>query len=240
MYVTAQRVSQLEGAARGLNAFLYLHGERELSHNEAGVVDVDAVAGQPPGDPVSEILSVSPGGNRVLSYLDIACDDGIGTQVLAQALERFEDFVPRQRNDWLFEDMETIESIGIRLYLSPHITLAPVVEYRSLCQTAMRSIDLHRGNDSQSVLQINMERGVGERRFRPLPTEFELPGPPDHTEGVPVTIDDKTLMAFEASRGSLYPVLAESIFGLGAEELLKHGGVEIIDVGTRNIIWRGP
>ncbi len=69
MYLTAQRV---ESATEiGINAFFYEHG---------GAVQT------PPPDPsvrgacgklVGDLLLVTPlGGNKVLSYLDIVCDDG--------------------------------------------------------------------------------------------------------------------------------------------------------------------
>lgn len=71
MYLTAQRVVS-SGNENGINGFLYEHG---------------VVAWDPPPDPVSgmgdaigelvhSLISVTPGDNRVVSYVDIVAPDG--------------------------------------------------------------------------------------------------------------------------------------------------------------------
>ncbi len=70
--------------------------------------------------------------------------------------------------------------------------------------------------------------------------DIELPGPPGSTARTTLTIDHDTLDAFEQFRGPIFPVVAEAIFDMNTDELLDHGGVDIIDADTEDIVWRGP
>ena len=43
MYITAQRVAEMEGPAHGINAFLYLHGPRAMTTQADETIDVEAI-----------------------------------------------------------------------------------------------------------------------------------------------------------------------------------------------------
>jgi hypothetical protein len=80
MYLTAQRVESEAGD--GINTFLYEHG--------------GAVESPPPapvkgclGKLITDLIMVPPGGNKVTSYLDIVCDDGMPWSEIDKALKVF-------------------------------------------------------------------------------------------------------------------------------------------------------
>ncbi len=231
MYVTAQRVYRIEGRHRqGINGFLYPHEDREIAHTDSGQPDVEAVAEHPPGEPAERIYSLKPGGNGVLSYLDVTCPDDTSLDRLRAAFSRFDDVVPREIGEYTFEHTEIFEGIGVRIYLSPRTILSPDLEYRSLSETVIRLIAMYRGMDV-STLRINRDKIEDTWQFR------RLTGKPDDRA---ITIDRETRRAFEHTGGSVYSMVAENLFDRTPEQLLEHGGVEVMDVHSGDIIWRGP
>lgn len=84
MYLTAQRVVSPDASRKGINTFLYLHGERAWQGGPPpDVPDRD------PGTLASHSISVEPPGNRVQSYLDIVAPDGTPWTDVRQALLEF-------------------------------------------------------------------------------------------------------------------------------------------------------
>lgn len=70
MLLTAQRVVSPHGA-RGVNVYQYLHGPHGWARVTDGFLpDVN------PGELVNQWLEVSPGSNRILSFLDVVAPDG--------------------------------------------------------------------------------------------------------------------------------------------------------------------
>jgi len=82
MLLTAQRV---EKAAReqGINAFCNLHGPYDWIEPPPGIPENN------PGQRVNQSIQVSPGGNRVRSYLDIIAPDETPTTEILAAVPRF-------------------------------------------------------------------------------------------------------------------------------------------------------
>lgn len=84
MYLTAQRVVSTDASRKGVNVFLYLHGDLAWQGGPPpGVPDQD------PGTLASHSISVEPPGNRVQSYLDIIAPDGTPWEEVREALLAF-------------------------------------------------------------------------------------------------------------------------------------------------------
>src|SRR5437660_1395045 len=67
--------------------------------------------------------AVAPGGNAVLSYLDVVAPDGTSTEQIERVLERFQaDVTPEAR---------LVESVGIRFHVRPGLG-NPAVEFAAL------------------------------------------------------------------------------------------------------------
>lgn len=240
MYVTAQRVHDLQRRhLQGINGFLYPHENLDIPQTDANRPDVEAVATHPPGDPAEQLYSLTPGGNGVLSYLDIACPDDLPLDELRAAFSQFDDIVPREKTDYPFQHTEAVERVGIRVYLSPRTILSPDLEYRTLSQTVLRLLAIHRGLDL-STLRIQKDLLEDTWRFLPLTTEYAISSPCGEPADIAITIDRDTRHAFEHTGGSIYPMVAENLFDMTPERLIEHGGVEVIDGESGDIIWRGP
>lgn len=70
MIATAHRVQNANGDV-GINAYLHLHGaERPWPSDPWTLPETD------PGVIAMEVLKIPPGGNRVMSYLDVIAPDG--------------------------------------------------------------------------------------------------------------------------------------------------------------------
>jgi hypothetical protein len=240
MYLTAQRVAQIEGPHYGINGFLFLHGDAELPVDTDGDPDLESIATNPPDEAVSAIESLPPGGNGVLSYLDVAAPDDCSTEKLKQALQQLEAFVPTRVDDSPFVDTECFGGVAVRIHLSTRTPLSPALEYRSLRESVLALLSDQRADLSHTSLRMSLEKAEDEWRFRPLTTDVELPGSPGSSNGHLLAVDHETLEAFERTRGSFFPAAAESIFGMDPEQLLEHGGVEIVGDRSGELVWRGP
>lgn len=80
MYATAHRVRSGKDV-EGINAFLHRHGQ-----DAAWPADPSAIPERDPGQQVWDAVTVPPGGNDVLSYLDVIAPDGVGVEELDVAL----------------------------------------------------------------------------------------------------------------------------------------------------------
>jgi hypothetical protein len=84
MYVTAQHVISAPRANgrhdEGINAFFYMHGPHAWDDPAPFMPETN------PGVITDDRIEVTPGGNRVRSYLDIVAPDGTHTDTLASAV----------------------------------------------------------------------------------------------------------------------------------------------------------
>ena len=90
MYVTAHRVAKGNLPETGINAFLYLHGSAPLDVKASWTdADVDKIVFEKTGTLASKYESVEPGGNRVMSYLDVVAPDKTSAAQIETALNQF-------------------------------------------------------------------------------------------------------------------------------------------------------
>ena len=72
MLLTAQRVVSPLSRARGVNVYLYLHGSFVWDR-----VPNEFLPEANPGELVAQWIQLAPGGNRVISFLDVVAPDDI-------------------------------------------------------------------------------------------------------------------------------------------------------------------
>jgi hypothetical protein len=95
VYLTAQRVrsrnSSVAGSgATGISVDYYRHGDDMLPRLSTGVPDLARISTTTPGKLVSSASDVPPGGNEVLSWLDVAAPDHLMPDELQQHLVAIE------------------------------------------------------------------------------------------------------------------------------------------------------
>jgi hypothetical protein len=96
MYVTAHRVRAPSGEL-GINAFLHLHGG-----DYPWPADPSRLPEAAPGKIARKAVAVPPGGNTVLSYLDVLAPDGTPRSRVARALRAFEAALHDEPNPAVF------------------------------------------------------------------------------------------------------------------------------------------
>ena len=83
MYLTAQRIRSRDKASigtastesTGISVAYYWHGQDMLPRLPAGAPDIARISTTDPGALVSSASDIPPGGNEVLSYLDVGASD---------------------------------------------------------------------------------------------------------------------------------------------------------------------
>lgn len=90
MYVTAHRVTRRDTGETGVNAFLHLHGAQDPKIKSTWThADVDRVAYENPGTICRQLVELAPGGNAVMSYLDVVAADSTKPDQIVEAVRQF-------------------------------------------------------------------------------------------------------------------------------------------------------
>jgi hypothetical protein len=99
MYLTAQLVRRSDGET-GVNAFAFVHGNTPLPLTTRGEPDVGYVAEHEPGRCVAEQTELTPGGNSVDAYLDVAARDHVSGLEVQDALQALARAIPGAQGPW--------------------------------------------------------------------------------------------------------------------------------------------
>lgn len=113
MYLTAQRVLAIASGDEGINAFHHRHPRSWIGPPPAGIPETN------PGELVKREIDISPGGNRVRSYLDIIAPEETPWSDIREALLSLAAANASTPFPW------TQTSGNIRLLASMEPTLAP-------------------------------------------------------------------------------------------------------------------
>ena len=89
MYLTAQRLYSLKTTRTGINAFLYRHGQAPVPGMSWDRPIVERVADEYIGTRGPEHVEVAPGGNRVVSFVDIVTADATPAPQIEEAVREF-------------------------------------------------------------------------------------------------------------------------------------------------------
>lgn len=230
MYLVAQRVRSVHGMT-GINSTRYEHTEGEVDWARPDVFEF--VTTQTPGRRVAQELVVPPGGNAVLSYLDILSPsplhqdriDEIINRVVAECRvrERARLVGPSWWTEYLVPASSPDREGEVQALRAPLLRVATSIDevHAPPLSIVVRSdgegwtFEL----DETSILRVPRDPG-GQARA--------------HRVRVPFDVADD----FRAIHGALYPHVAEWLTGLQREELADLGGIEFVHLGQR--VWNLP
>lgn len=116
MYATSHRVQNRP--RQGINAFLHEHGPRFAWPSEPA--ELIGLPEKRPGRIVGRLVALPPGGNPVLSYLDVLAPDGTRWRTLAAALTRLGHELPEMPNPCAFCSGRVFIRFGVELALEDH------------------------------------------------------------------------------------------------------------------------
>jgi hypothetical protein len=199
--------------------------------------DVAFVADQAPGVRTGAVrVEVAPGGNRVLSHLDVAAPDGAARAAIAAALAAGQD---EGRRTTAFTFVH--EGVAVR-FSDNRGSAADAGEYAALCAAALAlydrpeppawaalqpvTIDVQHADEAWTFQLAKAD----EARVRPLLGAGSVIA----RVSVPFEVADE----FRRVHGALYPHAAEWVTGLTREQLLSLGGVRVVDAGKA--VWEWP
>jgi hypothetical protein len=238
VYVAAQRVRS--ASAVGINVFIYQHAPARVPMRSDGAVDVERVAEEFQGQLVSSKAPIPPGGNAVLSYLDVAAPDGTPP-------ERFETLSFPQAAQPSPAGIARVwfqNGIGVRFgahfYIVDYSRAADEFEQlkRAIVE-ALRSPTQLRRTSALAPITIEVVRqedGLlfrlkAESRQRLQAQGFVLP--PVGSLNIGTTMRED----FEAVHGSFARHVAPLLTNMPLDQLAVLGGVQFVHAQTNEVIW---
>lgn len=229
MYASAQRVRSPDGKV-GVNSALYLHDLNEIEWTRDDVFKF--VSTHAPGRLVWQRNELPPGGNTVVSYVDIVSPDPLDEAALSEILRALDASVAQQ-------DRGRMEGTGWWAeYLTPDTGTRGQKEIAALW-SALRLAETEADDVADPSLTIAVTTDQEGWEFKltadsasRIPAHF-----PNHRPSR-VTIPFEVASDFQAMHGDLLPHIARWATGLSREQLIQLGGVQLVRRGK--LIWRLP
>lgn len=143
MYLTAHRVYQKRDNTGGINAFLHRHGGHGLPEDlrEDNRI-VDQVANQNPGKLIAQSLDLAPGGNAVLSFVDIVGEEDIKKERIQYFLNQMERDIEHHFNESYVPITKFESDIAVKFVITDGLNGNEVREYKALTERVMRLFEL--------------------------------------------------------------------------------------------------
>jgi len=235
VYVAAQRVRSASGV--GINVFIYRHASAKVPTRSDGAIDVVRVAEEFPGQLVSSNTQIPPGGNEVLSYLDIAAADGTSVDQLASLS------LPRKPGGIVIPHVWPHNGIGARFGTRSFVHEAAAAEEFGQLKDAMidalRSPQTTRKSGAAPPLTIEVSHLADvlsfslkqESRERLLSLGVSLPAVGS------INITTTTLDDFEAVLGAFARHVAPLLTNMALDQLSAVGGVQFVPASGGDVIW---
>ncbi|MCE2438041.1 MAG: hypothetical protein J4F39_01305 [Candidatus Latescibacteria bacterium] len=240
MYLTAQRVRRIKGerAEVGVNAFLYQHEEHDLPDDLKDDKNVvDRVANQNQGTLVAESVDLVPGGNSVLSFVDVVGREGVNK-------ERIRDFLDQNEPDVdEFTITRSAPDLAVRFGITYGLQGQEVREYRALMERAihvLESPEPPRWRSQAPWMEICRESRDNQSRFS-LSAETSNRLKKIHGAtwaSARVSVDRQTTENFEFIHSDLIQHIAPMLTGMSLEQIAAHGGLIISDISIgKKLKW---
>lgn len=226
MLLTAQRVHSSSSRKTGINAFMFHHGAEESRRIDLSRADLDPVVSEHPGELVQQRIEVAPGGNSVLTFVDVLGPDGASHEEVLSALAMASRVLPAN-GEWFrkrgiairfhareatspdrHEEFELLRIALARLLHDPQPL--PSQDANPLVVIATESEDLWTFRLDQPSLE--RVRDLMGREWAPVSITAS-----------PQVLADLTSML----EGDLLPQFLSSLTQLPAEDLLRFGGAAL-------------
>ncbi len=241
MYLTAQRVYSLTKKKTGINAFLYRHGSDVVPGMSWDQPIIELVADEHIGTRGPEHVEIAPGGNRVLSFVDIVTSDSTPIEQVQDAIRTFGATFSPER----LPLSVTIGTVAIRFGALSGLDKDQF--HTEFSQITEKALDLLRNPRepawrTQEPLEVDVEQIEEGLRFTLRPeAKRRLAAIHGPEWGAPrVSIAHDTRKAFELAHGDVFknfvPILAE----LEIERVADLGGMRFYRAHTDDILAEWP
>ena len=243
MYLSAHRVRRTKGktAKVGINAFLHRHRESDLSKDtrfdEAEIVD--QIANNNTGKLVAESVDLVPGGNSVLSFVDIVGREDLDRERIQKFIDQMEPETKGIHHSITKTEPDMAIKFGIAYGLQGYETR----EYRALAERALRlfeSPEPPKWRSENPWIVIECARSDCQQTFSLSPaTAKKLQQIHDESwVSARVSVDRHTKYNIERIQGDLIQYIAPILTDLTLEQIAAQGGLILCDQASqRKVKW---
>lgn len=242
MYLTAHHVKARNGSV-GINAYFSRHSHADELRIDWNRLDIAQIADEIGGETVVQSIEIQPGGNSVLSYLDVVAPENTDPGFIADSLRVFEYYVKEGR----FPAVMATARIGLRFGVIIGLQRLAVAEFRRLRAHVLLLLGVTSQSKVRQLvpsasgpLRVMVTRDEGGEVYT-LTHESEKRVAVARPEFTPVRIrlSDDNRDDFRASVGELYALVITSLTGLSSAQIGQLGGVEVVQ-GDRVLWQKGP
>lgn len=241
MYLTAQRIQRIKDGKVGINAFLHQHGEHDLPGNmqfDEGD-SIDQIINQYPGKLIAESVDLVPGGNRVLSFVDIVGMEDTDRE----RIQNFLDIVERNIEGIEAPITESAPDLSVRFGITLGLQGNEVREYKTLTEQAMHLFESRNPpkwrseapwieiacdiSDQESVFSLSPEAA---KNFKQMHGKSWV--------SKRISVDHGTKIVFESMYGDLIRNIAPLLTDLTLEQIAEQGGLILHDrLSKKKVKW---
>lgn len=242
MYLTAQRVRRIRGnnTEVGIDAFLHQHEDHELPNDmQEDKHIIDRVVNQNQGKLIAESVDLVPGGNSVLSFVDIVGREGLDKERIQEFLDRVE----RDVNDTHTTVTKSAKDIAVRFEITYGLQGQELREYHALKERAIRlfeSPEPPKWHTQNPWIVIHCDSSDDQSKFSvSAATTEKLKQIHGLTwTSARVSVDRQTKDNVESIHGDLVQHIAPILTGLTLEQIAAQGGLILHDPSIeKKIKW---
>lgn len=232
MLIAVQRVRSLRAHQEGTNIFRYRHSGLNMDFTALNIEDQIL---RNCGKLESYSTEIQPGGNSVLSYLDIAAPDSSNDKIIVNELRQLLD------PNTLAPTFRRLGSLGLNIHARfwTTSTLDASLELPSLRDTAIAflSNSIDKGQSSTD-LEISVTYESERRIYQLTPTSIEtlrsIKG--DEWRPTRLIIPHTIASDYETVYGSLFSLVLDALIGLAPAEFRRIGSITFRDSSSNRII----
>ena len=246
MYLIAHRVRRIKGkkVEVGINAFLHQHEERELPEDMQDNKNIiDQITYENPGKLISESVDLIPGGNSVLSFVDIVGKEGLDKERIENFLDQMESDIEDHFQEKNIPFTDSDRDIVVRFGITYGLNGNEVREYKALKERAMhlfesREPPIWRTDDPWIVIHCSISDN--QETFRLSAETAEKLKQMYDKSWIParISVDRHTKHNVELIHGDLIQHIAPVLTDLTLEQIAAQGGLILHDPSTqKKIKW---
>ena len=241
VYLTAQRIrsrgktslgtSSTEGT--GISVAYYRHGHDMLPRLPTGVPDISRISTTDPGSLVSSASDIPPGGNDVLSYLDVAAPDHISPDELWRHLGAVESKVVAAGLPDKWEDRD----VAVAFFVHGITGVRARHEFAALKNRLLAHLRTTRnpsGRGDPFTARLVLQDGAWELQWLPATKQRLTDLGFAAGRSVLISYDVGDQWAASGLPGPLIAHALAAIAGVDLHELVVRGGVRVVD-GDRTV-----
>ena len=242
MYLTAHRVRRIKGnnVEVGIDVFLHSHEAQDFPNTPLDDQVIDWITNKKPGKLIAESVDLVPGGNSVLSFIDIVGKENVDSTRIQNLLDQMEPkIIDRDTTIEFDSPADLAVRFGITLGLRGH----EVREYKALTERAMslfESREPPKWRSETPWIVIHYELSDTQEIFHLSPKTAKHLKQMHSERWVPkrIFIDHQIKNFVESVYGDLIQHIAPVLTDLTLEQIAAQGGLILCDqLRQKKIKW---